>query len=81
VQAAAGGILDEAAPAPQVQEVEPADRRRDDKDRPLEYGVRGRGVLQDLGDGVPGDDGAGVTARSRPTSKAPGSIIDGIPPL
>jgi hypothetical protein len=23
----------------------------------------------------------GVTARSRPTSKAPGSVIDGIPPL
>src|SRR6516162_9066668 len=48
LQAAAGSVFDEAAPGPQVQEVEPPDARRDDQHRPREYGVCGRGVLQDL---------------------------------
>ena len=58
-QPAAGGVLDKAAPGPQVQEVEPPDGRRDDQDRAGEYRVGGRGVLQDLCDRVPGHDGAG----------------------
>src|SRR6185437_14568087 len=58
-QPATGGVLDKAAPGPQVQEVEPPDGRRDDKDRALEYRVSGRAVLDELRDRVPGDDGAG----------------------
>jgi hypothetical protein len=51
-------VLDEAASGPQVEEVEAADRRRDDHQRPLAHLRRPGGVLDELDDVVAVDDRA-----------------------
>ena len=63
LQALADGVLDEAAARAQVEEVEAADRRRDDEQRPLRTPARWLGLVLDAARATSSrcDDRAGVT--------------------
>ena len=77
----AGGVLDEAAARAQVEEVEAADRRRDDDQRArVDLSVVG-GYWMSSPTSSRCTTAPGDSARSSPTSNASRSTIEGMPPL